>query len=190
VALAAAVQGWEPDLQVSADVGKPRKETAANQGHHHKWSTHDEGRQIGREDASSLAREMREGQQAGRRGGEAKAAVIARQIQKEQLRIGKAVRAVATQGGFDAQCKIGSGGRPVLMTSQQMERTTELQNPEVRAELNRRVHECKRKCSTGGRLGSIPQACARAKQRATREQIKGQWCESSTRTVCRRCDQV
>jgi hypothetical protein len=45
-----------------------------------------------------LAREMREGRRAGRRGGEAKAAVIARQIQKEQLRSGKAVRAGATQG--------------------------------------------------------------------------------------------
>jgi hypothetical protein len=54
----------------------------------------------------------------------------------------------------------------------------------------RRVRECEQKCSTSGRLGSIPQACARARLRATCEQIKGQWCESSTGTVCRRCDRV
>jgi hypothetical protein len=61
-----------------------------------------------------------------------------------------------------------------------MERAAELQNPEVQAELNRRVRECKRKCFASGRLGSIPQASARASQQATREQVKGQWCESST----------
>jgi hypothetical protein len=52
VALAAAVPGREPDLQASADAGKHGKETAASQGHRHKWSTHDEGRRIGREEAS------------------------------------------------------------------------------------------------------------------------------------------
>jgi hypothetical protein len=56
--------------------------------------------------------------QVGRRSGEAKAAVIARRAQKEQLRSGKAVRAGATRRGFDAQCKTGGGGRPVLMASQ------------------------------------------------------------------------
>jgi hypothetical protein len=76
------------------------------------------------------------------------------------------------------------------MASQQMERAAELQNPEVQAELNRHVRECERKCFASGWLGSIPQACARARQRATREQVKGQWCESSTGTVCRRCDRA
>jgi hypothetical protein len=65
-----------------------------------------------------------------------------------------------------------------------MEWAAELQNPEVRAELNRHVQECERKCSTGGRLGSIPQVCARARQRAMREQVKGQRCESSTGKQC------
>jgi hypothetical protein len=85
-----------------------------------------------------------------------KAAVIARRIRKEQPRSGKAVRAEATRRGFDAQRKTGGGGRPVLMASQQMKRTAELQDLEVRAELNRRVHECERKCFASGRLGSIP----------------------------------
>jgi hypothetical protein len=91
---------------------------------------------------------------AGRRSGEAKAAVIARRIRKEQLRSGKAVRAEATCRGFDAQSKTGGGGRPALMASQQMERATELQNPEVRAELNQRVRECEQKCSVGHALSS------------------------------------
>jgi hypothetical protein len=100
------------------------------------------------------------------------------------------VEAGATQRRFDAQRKTGGGGRPVLMASQQMERTAELQNPEVRAELNRHIRECERKCFASSRLGSIPQASARARQQATREQVKGQWCESSTGTVCRRCDRA
>jgi hypothetical protein len=45
-----------------------------------------------------------------------------------------------------------------------MERVEELQDPEVRAELNRHVHECERKCFASGRLDSIPQASARARQ--------------------------
>jgi hypothetical protein len=61
-----------------------------------------------------------------------------------------------------------------------MERAAELQNPEVQAELNRYVRECERKCFASGWLSSIPQASARASQQATREQVKGQWCESST----------
>jgi hypothetical protein len=93
------------------------------------------------------------------------------------------VEAGATQRRFDAQRKTGGGGRPALMASQQMERAAELQNPEVRAELNRHVRECGRKCFASGRLGSIPQASARAKQQATREQVKGQWCESRTGTA-------
>jgi hypothetical protein len=76
------------------------------------------------------------------------------------------------------------------MASQQMERAAELQDPEVRAESNRRVRECERKCFASGRLGSILQASARVRQQATREQVVGQWCESSTGTVCRRCDQA
>jgi hypothetical protein len=76
------------------------------------------------------------------------------------------------------------------MASQQMERTAELQDPEVRAELNRRVRECERKSFASGRLGSIPQASARARQQVTRERVKSQWCESSTGTVCRRYDRA
>jgi hypothetical protein len=127
---------------------------------------------------------------ARRRSSKAKAAVIARRIWKEQLRSGKAVEAGATWRGFNVQRKTGGGGRPVLMASQQMERAAKLQDPEVRAELNRRVREWERKRSTGDRLGSIPQACARARQQAMREQVKGQWCESRTGTVHRRCNQA
>jgi hypothetical protein len=76
------------------------------------------------------------------------------------------------------------------MASQQVERATELQDPEVRAELNRRVRECERKCFAGDRLGSIPQASARAGQQATREQVESQWCESRTGTARRRCSQA
>jgi hypothetical protein len=91
------------------------KETAASQGHHHKRSTHDEGRGIGREDTSSLARGMHEGRQVRRRGGESKATVLARRTRKEQLRNGKAVRTGVTRRGFNAQRKtdsevIGPGG--------------------------------------------------------------------------------
>jgi hypothetical protein len=102
VAMAAIVQGRESDLQAGADAGKHGKETVASLRHRHKWSTPDEGRRIEREDASSLAREMHEGRRA----------------RKEQLRSGKAVRARVTRRGFDAQRKIGGGGRPVLMASQ------------------------------------------------------------------------
>jgi hypothetical protein len=163
VALAAAVQGWEPDLQAGTDAGRHGKETATRQGHRHKWSTPDEGRRIGREDASSLDREMHEGRRAGRRDGEAKATVIAWRARKEQLRSGKAVKAEVTRREFDAQRKTGGGGRPALMATQEMERASELQNPEVRAELIRRVRECERKCFASGRLDSFPQARAYAK---------------------------
>jgi hypothetical protein len=95
-----------------------RKETVASLGHRHKLSTPDEGRWIEREDASLLAREMHEGRRAGRRGGEAKATVIARRARKEQLRSGKVVRARVTRQGFDAQRMTGSGGKPVLIASQ------------------------------------------------------------------------
>jgi hypothetical protein len=43
VALAAAVEGREPDLQAGVDAGKHGKETVASLGHRHKWSTPDEG---------------------------------------------------------------------------------------------------------------------------------------------------
>jgi hypothetical protein len=69
------------------------------------------------------------------------------------------------------------------MASQQVKRVAELQNPEVRAELNWRIHECERKCFASGRLGSFLQARAYARQQATREQVEGQWCESRTGTV-------
>jgi hypothetical protein len=123
---------------------------------------------------------------AGKRSGEAKATVIARRIWKKQLRSGKAVGAGVTRRGFNVQHKTGGGGKPALMASQQMERATELQDPEVRAELNRRVRECERKCFVSGRLGSIPQASAQARQQTTREQVEGQWCESRTGTARRR----
>jgi hypothetical protein len=58
------------------------------------------------------------------------------------------------------------------MASQQMKRVAELQDPEVRAELNRHVRECERMCFASGRLGSIPQASARARQQTTRGQVK------------------
>jgi hypothetical protein len=77
----------------------------------------------------------------------------------------------------------GGGGRPVLMASQQMERAAELQDPEVRAESNRRVREGERKCFASSRLGSIPQARAYARQQTTREKVEGQWCESRTETT-------
>jgi hypothetical protein len=75
VTLAATVQGRKPDLQAGADMGKHGKETVASLGHRHKWSTPDEGRRIEREDASSLAREMHEERQAGRKGGKAEVAI-------------------------------------------------------------------------------------------------------------------
>jgi hypothetical protein len=134
---------------------------------------------------SSLAREMHERRQVGRRSDEAKAAVIARRIRKEELRSGKTVRARVTRRGFDAQYKTGGGGRPALMASQQMERAAELQDLEARTELNRRIRKCERKCFTSGRPGSISQVSARARQQATREQVKSQWCESSIGTVHR-----
>jgi hypothetical protein len=84
------------------------------------------------------------------------------------------VEAGAMRRGSDAQHKTSGGGRPTLMVSQQVERTAELQDPEVRAELDRRIRGCKREYSTGGRLGSIPQACAYARQQTTREQVEGQ----------------
>jgi hypothetical protein len=55
------------------------------------------------------------------------------------------------------------------MVSQQEERTAELQDSEVWAELNWRVLGCEWKCFASGRISSIPQACARAGQQATRE---------------------
>jgi hypothetical protein len=57
-----------------------------------------------------------------------------------------------------------------------VEGTAELHDPKVRAELNRRVRECERKCFAGGRLDSIQQARVCARQQATREQIKSQGC--------------
>jgi hypothetical protein len=126
----------------------------------------------------------------GRRSGEAKATVIARRAREEQLRSGKAVRAGVTRHGFDAQRKTSGGGKSTLMASQQMERAAELQNPEVRAELNRRVRECERKCFANGRLGSIPQASACARQQVTREQVEGQWCESRAEAAYQGCDQA
>jgi hypothetical protein len=127
---------------------------------------------------------------AGRRSGEVKAAVIAQRIRKEQLRSDKAVEAGATQRGFDAQLKTGGGGRPALMASQQVERAAELQDPEVRAELNRRIRECERKCFASGRLGSFLQASVYARQPTTRMQAGGLWCGSRVKAVHRRCDQA
>jgi hypothetical protein len=109
-----------------------------------------------------------------------------------QLHSGKTVRAGATRRGFDAQRKTGGGGRPALMASQQVAggKAAELRDPKVQAEVNRRIRECERKCFVSGRFGSIQQASARARQQATREQVKSQWCESSTGTARRRCDRA
>jgi hypothetical protein len=61
---------------------------------------------------------------------------------------------------------------------------------EVRAEFNRRVRGCERESSTGGQLGSIPQACAYARQQITRRQDGGRWCGSKAEAAYRRCDQA
>jgi hypothetical protein len=106
-------------------------------------------------------------------------------MSSEEMRCSQARRAPSThaevgarvmQRGFDAQRRAGGGGRPVLMASQQMKRVAELQDPEIRVELNRRIRECERKCFTSGRLGSFPQARAYAKQQTTRKQVGGHWC--------------
>jgi hypothetical protein len=135
--------------------------------------------------------------QAGRRGGKAKAATGCDELggaRCSQARraplIHAKVEARVARHGFDTQRKTGGGGKPALMASQQVERTAELQDPEVRAELDWRVRGCKRECSTGGQLGSIPQACARARQQATHEQVEGQGCGSKTGVARRRCDQA
>jgi hypothetical protein len=60
----------------------------------------------------------------------------------------------------------------------------------VRAELDWRVRGCERECSTGGRLSSIPQACARTRQQATREQVEGQGCRSKMGAAYRGCGQA
>jgi hypothetical protein len=140
----------------------------------------EDGRWPRREDVSSLAHEMHEER---RSEGSDRMRRARRSHARRAPFIHTEVEAGATQRRFDAQRKTGGGGRPALMASQQMERAAELQNPEVRAELNRHVRECGRKCFASGRLGSIPQASARAKQQATREQVKGQWCESRTGTA-------
>jgi hypothetical protein len=51
-------------------------------------------------------------------------------------RSGEAVREGATRRGFDAQRKTGGGGRPALMASQQVERAAELQDPNIRTDLD------------------------------------------------------
>jgi hypothetical protein len=79
------------------------------------------------------------------------------------------VGAGITWRGFDAQRKTGGGSRPALMASQQVERAAELQDPKAQADLDWHVRECEQKCSAGGRLGSIPQTCACARQQATHE---------------------
>jgi hypothetical protein len=56
--------------------------------------------------------------------------------------------------GFDVQRRTGGGGRLNRRASQQVEGTAKLQDPEVRAELNRCIRECERKRSTGGRHSS------------------------------------
>jgi hypothetical protein len=100
---------------------------------------------------------------AGRRSCETKAAVGRDELGGDAVQH-KAVEVETAQRGFNAQHKTSGNGKPALMASQQLERTAELQDPEVPAELNQRVRECERKCFAGGRLGSIPQACARVGQ--------------------------
>jgi hypothetical protein len=76
------------------------------------------------------------------------------------------VKAGATRHGFDVQRKTGGGGRSNRRASQQVEGTAKLQDPEDRAELNRRVRECERKYYVSGRLGSIQQARVCTRQQA------------------------
>jgi hypothetical protein len=49
-------------------------ETVTSLGHHHQWSTPDEGRRIERKDASSLAHELHEERRAERKGGKVEVA--------------------------------------------------------------------------------------------------------------------
>jgi hypothetical protein len=72
------------------------------------------------------------------------------------------VRAAEAHTREQKSSRGGCGGKQ--MASQLVEWTAELQDLEVRAELNRHVRECERECSTCARLDSIPQACARARQ--------------------------
>jgi hypothetical protein len=65
---------WEPNLQAGADASKHGKEAVASLGHHHQWSTPDEGRRIEKKDTSSLAHEMHEERRAERKGGKAEVA--------------------------------------------------------------------------------------------------------------------
>jgi hypothetical protein len=76
------------------------------------------------------------------------------------------VKAGATRHGFDVQRKTGGGGRSNRRASQQVEGTAKLQDPEDRAELNRRVRECERKYYVSDRLGSIQQARVCTRQQA------------------------
>jgi hypothetical protein len=76
----------------------------------------------------------------------------------------EAVEVEIARRGSDAQRKTGGSGRPALMASQQVERAAELQDPEVQVDLDWHIRGCERECSTDGRLGSIPQASARARQ--------------------------
>jgi hypothetical protein len=156
VALAAAVQGREPDLQAGADAGGHGKVTATSQGHRHKWSTHNEGRRIRREEASG-AREMqktggcREGRTRARslvsctRGDEPEGEAAKRRRRPDATSwkepqcsqawrapfVHAEVGAGATQRGFYAQRRTGGSGRPAMIAPQQVERTMELQNLEV-----------------------------------------------------------
>jgi hypothetical protein len=76
---------------------------------------------------------------------------------REELRRGGSVR--THLGAARPRAEVARCGRTsAWMASQQAERAAELQAPEVRAELDRRVRECEWECSAGGRLGSFPQA--------------------------------
>jgi hypothetical protein len=66
------------------------------------------------------------------------------------------VRAAEARAREQKSSRGGFGGKQ--MASQQVEWTVELQESEVRAELDWRVRGCERECSAGGRLSSIPQA--------------------------------
>jgi hypothetical protein len=82
------------------------------------------------------------------------------------------------------------------MASQQADRAAELEDPEVRAELDRRVRECERERSVSGRLGSISQATReQARDPGVREQsgsdVQGLWPGAAALRVaaqaCRLC---
>jgi hypothetical protein len=76
------------------------------------------------------------------------------EVGQEQRGVGS-TRGAGSAGGR-GRARPRCGWTSAQMASQQVERTAELQDLEVRAELDRCICGCERECSAGGRLGSIP----------------------------------